>query len=238
MTCEQTLAAGAYVLDALDTGERTEFEAHLTTCPSCRVEVAELAGLPAVLARTSLADVDGARPVPPDDALDRLLRRAAQEQAAQEQAAQEQATRDQTASRRHRHVRQGLWAAAAAAVLVAGGVGVVVSGVVDGAAGGGSSHVVTLAGTGAGTAVQLEVRLRPTEHGTELAAHVDGVPPGERCRLLAVDRSGRTEVAATWTATYAGTAAVTGSTSVRVDDLDAVRVVADDGTLLAVATAG
>jgi hypothetical protein len=112
-----------------------------------------------------------------------------------------------------------------------------VSGVAGGPAGGDGSDVVTLAGTDAGTAVHLEVRLRPTAHGTELAARVHGVPPGERCRLLAVDRSGRTEVAATWTATYAGTADVTGSTAVRADDLDAVRVVADDGTVLAVATA-
>jgi RNA polymerase sigma-70 factor (ECF subfamily) len=135
-------------------------------------------------------------------------------------------------------VRRSLWAAAAAAALVVGGLGAVVGNLVGGAARDGGAEVVTLAGTDARTAVHLEVRLRPTGHGTELGARIRGVPPGERCRLVAVDRAGRSEVAATWTATYAGTAEVTGSTAVPAADLDAVRVVADDGTVLAVATSG
>ncbi|PRY18051.1 anti-sigma factor family protein [Kineococcus rhizosphaerae] len=45
-------SAGAYVLGALSPSERTDFEHHLKTCPECRRAVAELAGLPGLLART------------------------------------------------------------------------------------------------------------------------------------------------------------------------------------------
>jgi predicted anti-sigma-YlaC factor YlaD len=41
---------GAYVLGALSTADRIAFERHLTTCPECRAQVDELAGLPALLA--------------------------------------------------------------------------------------------------------------------------------------------------------------------------------------------
>jgi hypothetical protein len=40
----------AYVLDALEPGERAEFEAHLATCPQCRARVDELVPLPGLLA--------------------------------------------------------------------------------------------------------------------------------------------------------------------------------------------
>ncbi|HEV7624101.1 MAG TPA: zf-HC2 domain-containing protein, partial [Amnibacterium sp.] len=42
---------GAYVLGALSSGERLEFEAHLEQCDDCAGRVGELAGMPGVLAR-------------------------------------------------------------------------------------------------------------------------------------------------------------------------------------------
>ena len=47
----------AYVLGALSTAERHEFEAHLTTCESCRLAVGELAGMPALLGLLNGDDV-------------------------------------------------------------------------------------------------------------------------------------------------------------------------------------
>ena len=49
---------GAYLLGALDDEDRQAFEAHLETCPDCRVRVAE--GRPAVglLTGLRLSDVD------------------------------------------------------------------------------------------------------------------------------------------------------------------------------------
>jgi hypothetical protein len=58
----------SYVLGALSPGERREYEAHLQTCAQCRSAVAELTGMPALLAMVDLADVeaiDSAEPEPP-----------------------------------------------------------------------------------------------------------------------------------------------------------------------------
>jgi len=46
----------AYVLGALSPAERRDFEMHLASCPPCQAAVAELAGLPGLLAQVSPAD--------------------------------------------------------------------------------------------------------------------------------------------------------------------------------------
>ncbi|RDH75979.1 anti-sigma factor [Mycolicibacterium moriokaense] len=48
----------AYVLGSLSGTERREFETHLGTCPRCRAAVAELSGIPALLAQLSADEVD------------------------------------------------------------------------------------------------------------------------------------------------------------------------------------
>jgi hypothetical protein len=58
----------AYVLGSLPSNDRREYEAHLETCPRCRAAVAELTGIPAVLAMLDLDDVlalDDEQPEPP-----------------------------------------------------------------------------------------------------------------------------------------------------------------------------
>ena len=47
----------AYVLGSLSSNERREYEAHLETCERCRAAVAELSGMPALLAKLDLEDV-------------------------------------------------------------------------------------------------------------------------------------------------------------------------------------
>jgi hypothetical protein len=47
----------SYVLGSLSSAERREYEAHLETCPRCRAAVAELSGIPALLAMLDLDDV-------------------------------------------------------------------------------------------------------------------------------------------------------------------------------------
>jgi hypothetical protein len=47
----------AYVLGSLSSNERREYEAHLETCERCRSAVAELSGVPALLAMLDLEDV-------------------------------------------------------------------------------------------------------------------------------------------------------------------------------------
>jgi hypothetical protein len=69
----------AYVLGSLSSSERHEYEAHLATCSRCRAAVAELSGIPALLAQLDPEEVrafDGAQPDPPPlrpEVLDSLL---------------------------------------------------------------------------------------------------------------------------------------------------------------------
>ncbi len=58
----------AYVLGSLSASERRDFEAHLATCPRCPEAVAELSGMPALLALIDADDVealDDAEAAPP-----------------------------------------------------------------------------------------------------------------------------------------------------------------------------
>jgi anti-sigma factor RsiW len=56
--CAQArISLGAYVLGALEPAERGAVDAHLATCEGCRVELAEIADLPALLASLSEAAV-------------------------------------------------------------------------------------------------------------------------------------------------------------------------------------
>ena len=54
---EYALWDAAYVLGSLPSAERSEYQAHLKTCPSCRQAVAELSCMPALLSRLDGEDV-------------------------------------------------------------------------------------------------------------------------------------------------------------------------------------
>jgi anti-sigma factor RsiW len=70
--------SGAYAVDALDDRERAEFERHLTSCATCRAEVASLRETASLLPETTatqppaalrdrvLADAAAVRPLPPE----------------------------------------------------------------------------------------------------------------------------------------------------------------------------
>ena len=98
----------AYVLGALSPAERREFEEHLAGCARCQRSVAELAGLPGLLAQVS-----------PEDAA--LL--AAQAQPADEEAPATLMPRVVGAQRtRRRRFVAAVAGAAAALILIVGGV--------------------------------------------------------------------------------------------------------------------
>jgi hypothetical protein len=78
------------------------------------------------------------------------------------------------------------------------------------------------------------VWLRPSDAGTALRIELGGVPAEATCRLVVVDRDGRREVAASWRASYSGTASVDGSTAFPAERLASLRVETDAGTLLSV----
>ncbi|HKV19014.1 MAG TPA: zf-HC2 domain-containing protein, partial [Mycobacterium sp.] len=69
----------AYVLGSLSGAQRREFEAHLATCPRCSAAVAELSGIPALLAQLTPEEVEALddpateAPPPGSEMLDTLL---------------------------------------------------------------------------------------------------------------------------------------------------------------------
>lgn len=81
--------------------------------------------------------------------------------------------------------------------------------------------------------VRAAVTLSARSWGTEVRLRLDGVHPGERCSLIAHARDGRTDVAATWAASYRGAANVPGTTAIPLDQLREVDVVTADGRQLA-----
>jgi hypothetical protein len=227
VTCAQTrMALGVYVLGALEPGERAEVERHLATCPGCRGELTELAPLPGLLGRLSLPEVPTAVPAsaaadqpaaqPGPDLLDRVLHQAAAVRAAE--------AAPPAARRRWRW----LVAAAAAVVLLAGG-GIAVARHNTARP---TTQPPAAVATDPTTHVILQASTSARGWGTSLDVQVRGAPPGQRCRLLAVDRDGHQEIAATWQATYAGRATVTGATAIPATGLVALQVVDDAGRAL------
>jgi anti-sigma factor RsiW len=149
MDCsEARLSLGVYVLGALDPDERAQVDSHLADCPECRAELAELEGLPALLAQVSteeaiaLAASDGP-PVfeagvvaPTEEASDGPPVLAVNVAAPAEEASDGppavgadvaapteemlRAVLDLTAARRRRRWREAVLGAAAAVVIAAG----------------------------------------------------------------------------------------------------------------------
>jgi hypothetical protein len=216
-------ALGAFVLGALDPAERYDVDRHVRLCADCRNELAELAPLPGLLGRVSLAEVSPptsavVAPTPPPDLLNRLLHEVAAERAESRRSSR----RFPVAARR--------WAAVAAGVvLVLGSVSAAV--VVRHSST--ATRAVVATATDPTTSVVVRTTLRQRDWGTAIDVQLHGVAPGERCRLIAVARNGRQDVAASWQATYEGQADVSGATAIPTPALSALRVVSDDGRVLA-----
>ncbi|MFF3556018.1 anti-sigma factor family protein [Streptomyces tsukubensis] len=186
---------GAYVLGALDEEENREIEAHVAGCEGCRMEVEALRELEATLGELPPeAFLEG----PPEDGdllLGRTLRRV-------------RAERDRAETRR-RTVLAAVAAVAAVSVLGAGfflGRGadeektvvqprVTVTPVAPAPPAG----VRVASATDPGTGARMAVRLTPAADWVRVNVAVGGIPAGELCRLLVVSRSGKTEVAGSWT---------------------------------------
>lgn len=120
MRCRHTVEAGVYVLGALAPADRAAYERHLATCPDCRAEVAELAGLPGLLGRldpgTAASIVTPAEAAQAQPALlDSVLRRVGRE-------------RRRQAARRRWQYAGAAFAAACLALVVGLGVSIVDNG--------------------------------------------------------------------------------------------------------------
>lgn len=196
VACE---SAAAYVLGALPAAERPAFEAHLEACPDCRRTVADLAGLPGLLARVSPDDLVEPTPVP-DTLVPRLVREV------------------RRSSRRRRLLVGAL--GAAAVLLAVAGTAVVVQRTNDEPAEVAMQAVVE-------SPVTASAALVGHAWGTEVTMrcrYADRSTWSRPYALVAVDDRGTAYQIATWTVGPGKTATVRGSVPVPRERIDRLEV--------------
>lgn len=192
--------SGAYVLGALDADERRRFEQHLAACEACRREVADLAPLPAFLARIESPEALTV----PDSVLEEAQLRIASERS------------DLVRSR-----RRWRWVAVAAVVLAAVLVGAVQL------LGTETPQATPLAvESSAATSAQITVTSR--QWGTAIDLRVQDLPLHDTYVAWAVDQEGTWQQVATWGPTPAKGAVVSGASSFATPDLAKVVVTSED----------
>lgn len=191
-------AAGAYVLGILDDAEATAFEAHLAGCARCGAHLDGFAGLEPMLAALaeSPPEVPGARPVPHVPA-PRMLGDLV----------------DEVCAGRARRTRRGRYLIAAAAVLIIGGpvLAVTVSGgdrpaaeaagprPADPAEDGLFQHMKDkVRAVDPATAVDATIGMEPKAWGTDTVLELKNVKGPQKCRLVAVSKTGEEEVVTSW----------------------------------------
>jgi len=202
---------GAYVLDALEPADRARVDAHLAHCATCRRELKGLAPLPLLLAGLPEPEPAAARG-DGSGAADRLLAELA---------------------RVRRRRRRAVVAVAAACVVIGfGALGL------SRALAPAGVHAQVIQGQSAVTHVAGRVSLVATPEGSSLEIALTGVPPGTRCELVVVGAGGRREVAATWRASYDGTASVRGASAMSPAQVTELLVVAGPGSPLLVLQRG
>jgi hypothetical protein len=218
---EARISLGAYVLGALDPAERGRVDAHLSTCPDCRDELASFAALPGLLGRVSRIEVEIPLADPGPPLLERLLNAAAAER-----------TRD----------RRRRWIASAAAVLVLIAAATVGVGLTQHQA----PQLKELAGpsqtfsaTDPVTHVTATVKEVKKGWGATLQFTLSGISaalyPGDtdHCELVAVGANGQTDVAASWAVPAPGhDIKAIGATAIAASNVTGFRVVAPDGSTL------
>jgi hypothetical protein len=200
MDCAQArISLGVYVLGALEPAERTAVDAHLATCEGCRIELADLEGLPAMLAPLSEEAVAALADGWPQDPA------ALPESAGTPTALGAASPRDNPALARVRRktYRSTLLSAAAVVVLGLGAAGGVEAGIHAGKAGAGPYAGPTLGpwqsaqGSNA-VGMHAIVRYRPMGWGTQVAVQTTGIPLNTPCTIEAYERNGTTTVGGSW----------------------------------------
>ncbi|MFG3406094.1 anti-sigma factor family protein [Streptomyces sp. NPDC048142] len=198
-------AAAAYVLGILDDAQASAFEAHLAGCARCAAHLDEFAAMEPMLALLSDAPaaVPGARPVPhvPERPAPRLLGGLMEE----------------VAHKRHRRTRRSRYLVAAAAALIIGGpVAAFAVTAGDDDRGGGPvtagdprptgpaeddsfQHMTEkVSATDPVTRVAATVGMEEKGWGTHTVLELKNVQGPQKCRLIAVSRTGEEEVVTSW----------------------------------------
>lgn len=187
---EWRMLSAAYVLGALDPGERSAFEQHLHDCAVCRSEVVEFSPLPSLLARIEPPDpVDTPRP----DLVERTVA-----------SARSEVDHLERSRRRWRTAATSLATALVAAVALLVGFALVDD---DGNRPGGEPLAIESPATVAGDILADE-----RGWGTHLTVRLEGLPLRDGYQLWAETSDGTREVAASWGPTAGGRSELTGAT--------------------------
>ena len=183
-SCAQVrLELGVYLLGAIDPAQRALAGRHLRTCPTCRAELSDLAGLPSLLRRIPADAVgqlvhDNTPHAVPAQPPSTLLRRVA-------------------AIRRRRRILTITAAAITATATAVSGV-LALHGTARPAAAVPAARAVTVQGTDPATGAWAAVRYTSQPWGTELQVSITGIVPGTRCRLLVTGTGGQEVAAGGW----------------------------------------
>lgn len=209
-----TTALGAYLLGALEETERREVSDHLGGCPSCREELANLAGLPSRLGQLELSDLDWLDPTDHRGDEDTFVAAA---------------LRKQRRRRRETRTWQAVAAAAAAVALVA-----VVTRPADGPDP--SADPVAMAARDGSNIVATAVTVQRL-WGTELRIDALDLPASPGYELWALSDTGERQLAGTWNTSPTHRYRVTGATGIATEDLARIEIArVDTGAVITTAT--
>lgn len=208
----------AYVMGALDEADRSAYEQHLQACDACTAAVAELRGLPPLLARVQRTAADrraASVPPMPDTLLPGMLREA----------------------RRSRVRRRTLLGAAAAAVAVGlVGTTLAISGNDSSPDPGGQPLAMS---TASAVPLQASLRLEPKAWGTQIvmSCRYDGGDSPEWKRptyeLVVLPRGGGSaQTIARWSVLPHKDATIVGSTELPTSQIDQVQVRTTAGAVI------
>jgi putative zinc finger protein len=248
------LALGGYVLGTLPPGEMEQVRTHLAGCAECRAEHAQLAGLPALLATVTAAEVAG-RTVPTTDGdlADRLVAQAAESAQSssparavvpavpqEPQAGVLERLLQRAAARRRRTWRLQLAGAAASLMFIAAAAGgtwlAAVGSVGSEATRPGPTAPAawrTFSGSDPGTGVSASVKVSPSAWGSVLQVSAKGAPAGITCRLQAVGPGGARADGATWRAgEYAAGTTIPGAVAMSPGAIEHFEILAGNGQKL------
>jgi anti-sigma factor RsiW len=219
ITSTLCLSDASYVLGSLTPSERSAYEKHLTTCLGCQASVAELAGLPGLLAPISAADVDSDPPPVPELLLPNLL----------------------AAVVRERRRRRGIWAGtlvAAAACLVA----LVISVLVRPQPAGGEALPAPVAMQPLVPGpMTVSLQLEDKQWGTSVVVHCvyqGAHQAGFAYQLVAFDASGKPQNLGWWMSVAGSASTVTTASSLRLKEISHLEVQRSDGRALMTAVPG
>lgn len=217
-----TMWDAAYVLGSLSSTDWREFEAHMTGCPECRQSVAELSGIPAMLAQLDRNDLGA-------------INVADHPSGATELSCAMLPPLLAAARSRRVRSRAMTWMGSAAAVILTIGVLMGVHGSLSTSM---PPAVSALPMDQVGTTLLAStVSLSRQQWGTNIALKFVCLAPAgaphDTVALVVVGRDGSQTRLATWVAIPGHTATPTGSVSIPVNQIATVQVVlADNGHVM------